>query len=57
MKKLMWLMTVMVVLAGFSAGAEAKKVISILERSVDEINANPQNFKKFFPKFLIWKNA
>ena len=27
MKKLMWLMTVMVVLAGFSAGAEAKKVI------------------------------
>ena len=32
--------------------AEAKKVISILERSVDEINANPQNFKKFFSKYM-----
>ena len=35
---------------------EAKKVISILKRSVDEINANPQDFKKFLPEYTGMSN-
>ncbi len=31
---------------------EAKKIISILERSVDEINASPDKFRNFLPKYL-----